>query len=88
MTFPSPDNRRVLARIRALAPPRSRSGTKIHRTRHTAGQRVLDATGKLKAVQAHLGHASISTTADAYTNWDFQQLEASLRQTFAAEIEE
>jgi integrase len=41
------------------------SGAKMHRTRHTAGQRVLDATGNLKAVQALLGHASITTTADA-----------------------
>jgi integrase len=32
------------------------SGAKMHRTRHTAGQRVLDATGNLKAVQALLGH--------------------------------
>ena len=51
----------------------------------SAGQRVLDATGNLKAVQALLGHASISTTADTYTDWDVQQLEASLLETFAAE---
>jgi integrase-like protein len=55
----------------------------MHRTRYTAGQRVLDATGNLKAVQALLGHASISTTADTYTNWDVQQLESSLLQTFS-----
>ena len=54
-------------------------------TRYTAGQRVLGATGNLKAVQALLGHASISTTADTYTDWDVQQLESSLLQTFAAE---
>jgi hypothetical protein len=35
----------------------------MHRTRHTAGQRMLDATGNLTAVQALLGHASISTIA-------------------------
>jgi site-specific recombinase XerC len=64
------------------------SGAKMHRTRYTAGQRVLDATGNLKAVQALLGHASISTTADTYTNWDVQQLESSLLQTFAADDEE
>ena len=63
-------------------------GAKMHRTRYTAGQRVLDATGNLKAVQALLGHASISTTADTYTDWDVQQLEASLLQTFAADDEE
>lgn len=61
------------------------SGAKMHRTRYTAGQRVLDATGNLRAVQALLGHASITTTADTYTDWDVRQLEASLRETFAAE---
>jgi site-specific recombinase XerC len=55
------------------------------RSRYTAGQRVLDAASNLKAVQALLGHSSISTTADIYTDWDVQQLEGSLRQTFAAE---
>ena len=59
----------------------------VYRTRYTAGQRVLDATGNLKAVQALLGHASITTTADTYTDWDVQQLESSLLQTFAAEAE-
>ena len=49
---------------------------------------MLDATGNLKAVQALLGHSSISTTADTYTNWDVQQLESSLLQTFAAEDDE
>jgi site-specific recombinase XerC len=61
------------------------SGAKMHRTRYTAGQRVLDATGNLKAVQTLLGHASISTTADTYTDWDVQQLESSLLRTFAVE---
>jgi len=60
----------------------------LENSRSTAGQRVLDATGNLKAVQALLGHASISTTADAYTDWDVQQLELSLRQTFAVEGDE
>jgi integrase len=36
----------------------------FHKSRHTAGQRVLDATGNLKAVQKLLGHASIQTTGD------------------------
>lgn len=49
-------------------------GTKMHVARHTAGQRVLDATGNLKAVQMLLGHASISTTADCYVGWDANQL--------------
>ena len=60
----------------------------MHRTRYTAGQRMLDATGNLKAVQALLGHASISTTADTYTDWDMRQLEASLLQTLAADDDE
>ena len=56
----------------------------MHRTRYTAGQRILDATGNLKAAQALLGHASIATTADIYTDWDVERLEASLRETFAS----
>ena len=35
--------------------------------------RVLDATGNLKAVQK-LGHESIQTTGDIYTDWDIDQL--------------
>ena len=46
----------------------------MHKARHTAGQRVLDATGNLKAVQKLLGHASIQTTGDIYTDWDIEQL--------------
>jgi len=42
------------------------------------GQRVLDATGNLKAVQKLLGHESISTTGDVYTDWDVEQLAESL----------
>jgi site-specific recombinase XerC len=34
----------------------------------------LDATGKLKAVQKLLGHASIQTTGDVYADWDIDQL--------------
>ena len=54
------------------------SGERMHKARHTAGQRVLDATGNLKAVQKLLGHASISTTGDVYTDWDVEQLAESL----------
>ena len=46
----------------------------MHKARHTAGQRVLDKTGNLKAVQKLLGHASIQTTGDIYTDWDIEQL--------------
>jgi site-specific recombinase XerC len=35
---------------------------------------VLDKTGNLKAVQKLLGHESIRTTGDIYTDWDIDQL--------------
>lgn len=53
-------------------------GERMHKARHTAGQRVLDHTGNLKAVQKLLGHSSISTTADVYTDWDIDQLTTTL----------
>ena len=60
------------------------SGQRMHKARHSAGQRVLDSTGNLKAVQRLLGHASISTTADIYVDWDIDQLAETMRQTLAA----
>ncbi|MCA1572674.1 MAG: tyrosine-type recombinase/integrase [Chloroflexi bacterium] len=54
------------------------SGERMHKARHTAGQRVLDATGNLKAVQKLLGHASIQTTGDSYADWDIEQLAATM----------
>ena len=39
---------------------------------------VPDATGNLKAVQKLLGHESIQTTGDIYTDWDVEQLAKSL----------
>jgi integrase len=56
------------------------SGERMHEARHTAGQRVLDVTGNLKAAQKLLGHASISTTADVYTDWDLDQLAETMRE--------
>lgn len=53
-------------------------GERMHKARHTAGQRLLDATGNLKAVQKLLGHESIQTTGDTYTDWDAEQLAESL----------
>ena len=41
----------------------------MHRTRYAAGQRVLDATGNLKTVQALLGHASISIHGGGGLDW-------------------
>jgi site-specific recombinase XerC len=61
-----------------IVPEGTASGEKMHKARHTAGQRVLDHTGNLKAAQKLLGHASIQTTGDIYTDWDIDQLEASL----------
>jgi integrase len=46
------------------------AGEKMHKARHTAGQRVLDATGDLKLTQRLLGHASIQTTGDIYVDYD------------------
>ena len=53
-------------------------GQGMHKMRHTSGQMMLDATGNLKAVQKHLGHATVQTTADIYTDWDEEQLAASI----------
>jgi site-specific recombinase XerC len=54
------------------------SGERMHKARHTAGQRVLDSTGNLKAVQKLLGHSSIQTTGDVYADWDVDQLAATM----------
>jgi site-specific recombinase XerC len=54
-------------------------GERMHKGRHTAGQRVLDSTGNLKAVQKLLTHASIQTTGDLYTDWDIDQLADTMR---------
>jgi integrase/recombinase XerC len=53
-------------------------GERMHKARHTAGQNLLDSTGNLKAVQKLLGHESIMTTADVYTDWDMDRLAQSL----------
>jgi integrase len=61
------------------------SGERMHKARHTAGQRVLDKTGgNIKAVQQLLCHASIQTTGDIYTDWDI----AALACTLAAVLED
>jgi site-specific recombinase XerC len=61
------------------------SGERLHKARHTAGQRVLDATGNIKAAQKLLGHASIRTTADIYTDWDVDALAVTLADMFSEE---
>lgn len=65
--------------------PGTTSGERMHKARHTAGQRVLDATGNLKAVQKLLGHASIQTTGDIYADWDIDQLARTLESVLAEE---
>jgi integrase/recombinase XerD len=54
------------------------SGEKMHKARHTAGQRVLDTTGNIVAAQKLLGHASVQTTADVYTDWDIDALDRTM----------
>jgi site-specific recombinase XerC len=61
-----------------IVPQGVRRGERMHKARHTAGQRVLDRTGNLKAVQKLLGHSSIQTTGDIYADWDIDQLAATL----------
>jgi integrase len=61
-----------------IVPQGTTSGERMHKARHTAGQRVLDATGNLKAVQKLLGHSSIQTTGDIYADWDIDQLARTL----------
>jgi Phage integrase family len=71
-----------------IVAPGTTSGEKMHKSRHTAGQRVLDATGNLKAVQKLLGHASIQTTGDIYADWDIDQLAATMADVLAADDED
>ena len=68
----------------ALVEPGTRSGQRMHKARHSAGQRVLDKSGNLKAVQKLLGHASIQTTADVYVDWDLEQLAETMKEVLAA----
>jgi site-specific recombinase XerC len=68
-----------------IVPQGVQSGARMHTARHTAGQRVLDRTGNLKAVQKLLGHASIQTTGDVYADWDIDQLGATLADVLAEE---
>ena len=58
------------------------AGERMHKARHTAGQRILDATGDLKLVQKLLGHESIRTTGDIYVDYDIDQWAALLAAAF------
>jgi hypothetical protein len=61
-----------------IVPAGTTSGEKMRKARYTAGERVLDHTGNLKA-QRLLGHASIQTTADICVDWDIDQLAETMR---------
>jgi len=41
-----------------IVPEGTTSGERMHKARHTPGQRLLDATGNLKAVQTPIGMSS------------------------------
>lgn len=71
-----------------VVPAGTEDGERMHKARHTAGQRVLDHTGNLKAVQELLGHSSIQTTGDLYTDWDIDKLASTMAQVLRAEEEE
>lgn len=59
----APNGPHVASAVRGVLEDRKASDA-----RHTAGQRVPDVTGNLKAVQKLLGHESIQTTGDIYTD--------------------
>ena len=71
-----------------VVPAGTTRGERMHKARHTAGQRVLDKTGNLKAVQKLLGHSSIQTTADTYVDWDIAQLTETMEAVLAEDQEE
>ena len=50
----------------------------MHKARHTAGQRVLDATGNLKATQKLLATLD-RDDGDVYADWDIDQLADTMR---------
>lgn len=57
------------------------SGEKMHKSRHTAGQLLLDKTqGNIVAVKELLGHSDISTTEGHYASWDVDRLDLTLRE--------
>jgi integrase len=61
-----------------IVPKGETAGAHMHAARHTAGQRILDATGDLKLVQQFLGHASIQTTGDIYVDYEADQIASKI----------
>ncbi len=68
-----------------IVPDGVTSDERMHKARHTAGQRVLDATGNLKPSRL-LGHQSIQATGGIYTDWDVEPLAASLLEAVEDEV--
>lgn len=60
-------------------------GHGMGKARHTAGQRLMDRTGNLKAVQALLCHTSIGTTACMYPDWDIDDLATTMAEVVPSE---
>ncbi len=65
--------------LAGIVEPGVTRGQRMHKARHTAGQRVLDKTGNLVAAQHLLGHASIATTGNNYAGWEIEQLHETMR---------
>lgn len=57
----------------------NRRGFGMHRGRHTVATEILRETGNLVAAQELLGHSDISTTRDAYAEFDTNDLARVLR---------
>ena len=70
-----------------ITPQGVHRGEHMHKARPTAGQRVLDKTGNLKAVQKLLGQSSIQTTGDIYADWYIDQLAATMAEVLQGNSE-
>jgi site-specific recombinase XerC len=70
-----------------IVPVGTSAGERMHKARHTAGQRVLDQTGDLKLVQKLLAHDSIKTTGDIYVDYDIDQFAERLARAHEQERE-
>lgn len=57
-----------------------RSGQRMHKARHSAGQALLEETHDIKLVQKLLGHANPTTTLETYVDYDEFQLAAHMEE--------
>lgn len=53
-----------------IAASGQRSGEKMHKARHSSGQRLLEEFHDIKLVQKHLNHTSATTTLESYVDYD------------------